>query len=123
MIVSTFEIVTVLLKSPRISLSVPPPRSMEPLAIARERDLVDAADTDDRLDVGDGARVGHVGERQAVVARAEIDAVTGGEDRRQRDWSSLVPPTIVSTLVSVTMLAKLPSVSLSEPRVEIDRGV
>ena len=30
-------------------------------------------------------------------------------------WSSLVPPTIVSTFVTVTMLAKLPSVSLSEP--------
>ena len=30
---STFEIVTVLLKSPRVSSSLPPPRSMEPLAI------------------------------------------------------------------------------------------
>ena len=76
--VSVLATVAVLAKLPKVSVSLPAPRSMEALAAAAlEGDGVGAGAADDGLDVGGRDGVGAVGEGQLVAAGAEIDGAAG----------------------------------------------
>ena len=83
--------------------------------LSREGDDVGAGAANERLDVRDRAGVGRVGERQLVVTGAEIEAARRMSAAPSVTVSACAPPTSDSTLETVRTLAKLPSVSLSDP--------
>ena len=54
-------------------------------------------------------------EIEGVGARHEVDVARRRESRAERDGVEFAPPTMLSTLEIVAVLAALPSVSLSLP--------
>ena len=91
MMLSTFETVAVLAKSPKVTVSLPAPRSIEALEATVAYVMMSApVPPTSALDVRDRARVVEVAERELVAAGAEIDAVGAGERRAESDGVGLV---------------------------------
>ena len=124
MTVSTFETVSVLLPAEdRARLSLPAPRLIVPAASAvAERDDVVLRAAGDGLDVGHGQRVGAADDRvsASVPAPRSIDAGVSAAPRVI--VSAPVPPVIVSTLATVTLLVPLTRVSAVGAGAEVDRA-
>ena len=70
---------------PRVRVSLPAPRSTEPLETRCEGDGVGAGAADQGLDVGDGAGVAGGGEGELVGAGAEVDRHGGGQRGAEGD--------------------------------------
>ena len=76
--VSVLATVAELAKLPKVSVSLPPPRSIEALAAATPSVIgIVAGAAADGLGVDDGCGVVAVGQGQAVAAGAEIDGAAG----------------------------------------------
>ena len=69
----------------RVSLSVPAPRSTDPLVSGGEGDDVGAGAADEGLDVADGAGVGGFAKGELVGAGAEVDRHAGGQRGAEGD--------------------------------------
>ncbi len=84
--VSTLAMVTTLvLPLNSVSLSNPPLRSITPAGnIGADGDHIGTGAADDRLDIGQEEGIADTGERNLVVAIAEVDRA-GGQGRRQFD--------------------------------------
>ena len=116
MIVSTLATVAVLAKLPKVSVSLPAPRSM--LALlggGAQGDGVGAGAADQRADVAYRAGVGAVGRVSVLVPlpRSTDMPVVSAVPRVM--VSVPLPPVSVSTLPTVAVLVKLPRFSVSLP--------